>query len=94
MPQTIEAIHHSRAAEVPIVVAINKIDKHEANQEKVKPGTRGAGRGARGIRRGFAVRSGVGENRRRHRYAAGTGVAASRSARAESSGGYAWPRAS
>jgi translation initiation factor IF-2 len=36
MPQTIEAIHHARAAEVPIVVAINKIDKHEANLEKVK----------------------------------------------------------
>ncbi|TMH36200.1 MAG: translation initiation factor IF-2, partial [Betaproteobacteria bacterium] len=36
MPQTIEAIHHARAAEVPIVVAINKIDKHEASQEKVK----------------------------------------------------------
>src|SRR6266853_1432399 len=29
MPQTIEAIHHARAAEVPVVVAINKIDKHE-----------------------------------------------------------------
>jgi translation initiation factor IF-2 len=36
MPQTIEAIHHARAAEVPIVVAINKIDKHEANADKVK----------------------------------------------------------
>src|SRR6266571_1989619 len=36
MPQTIEAIHHARAAEVPVVVAINKIDKHEANPEKVK----------------------------------------------------------
>jgi len=36
MPQTIEAIHHARAAEVPIVVAINKIDKHEADPEKVK----------------------------------------------------------
>ncbi|TMH23607.1 MAG: translation initiation factor IF-2 [Betaproteobacteria bacterium] len=36
MPQTIEAIHHAKAAEVPVVVAINKIDKHEANQEKVK----------------------------------------------------------
>jgi translation initiation factor IF-2 len=36
MPQTIEAIHHARAAEVPIVVAINKIDKHEANPDKVK----------------------------------------------------------
>jgi translation initiation factor IF-2 len=36
MPQTIEAIHHARAAEVPIVVALNKIDKHEANPERVK----------------------------------------------------------
>src|SRR6266849_2963270 len=36
MPQTIEAIHHAKAAEVPIVVAINKIDKHEANPETVK----------------------------------------------------------
>ncbi|HMH18118.1 MAG TPA: translation initiation factor IF-2 [Burkholderiales bacterium] len=36
MPQTIEAIHHARAAGVPIVVAINKIDKHEANLDKVK----------------------------------------------------------
>jgi len=36
MPQTIEAIHHAKAAEVPVVVAINKIDKHEANPDKVK----------------------------------------------------------
>ncbi|MBI3371132.1 MAG: translation initiation factor IF-2 [Betaproteobacteria bacterium] len=36
MPQTIEAINHAKAAEVPMVVAINKIDKHEANAEKVK----------------------------------------------------------
>ncbi len=36
MPQTIEAINHSKAAEVPIVVAINKIDKPEANPEKIK----------------------------------------------------------
>jgi translation initiation factor IF-2 len=36
MPQTIEAIHHAKAAQVPIVVAINKIDKHEANPDKVK----------------------------------------------------------
>ena len=34
MPQTIEAIDHARAAEVPIIVAINKIDKAEANVEK------------------------------------------------------------
>jgi translation initiation factor IF-2 len=36
MPQTIEAIDHAQAAEVPIVVAINKIDKKEANSERVK----------------------------------------------------------
>jgi len=36
MPQTLEAIDHARAAGVPIVVAINKIDKPEANSELVK----------------------------------------------------------
>jgi translation initiation factor IF-2 len=36
MPQTIEAINHAKAAEVPLVVALNKIDKGEANPEKVK----------------------------------------------------------
>ena len=36
MPQTIEAIDHAKAANVPIVVAINKIDKPEANISKVK----------------------------------------------------------
>jgi translation initiation factor IF-2 len=36
MPQTIEAIHHAKAANVPLVVAINKIDKPEANPERVK----------------------------------------------------------
>ncbi|MXW65118.1 MAG: translation initiation factor IF-2 [Bacteroidetes bacterium SB0662_bin_6] len=35
MPQTLEAINHARAAEVPVVVAINKIDKEEANADKV-----------------------------------------------------------
>jgi translation initiation factor IF-2 len=36
MPQTIEAIHHAKAANVPIVVAINKIDKPGAQPERVK----------------------------------------------------------
>lgn len=36
MPQTIEAIHHAQAAKVPIIVAINKIDKPGANPERVK----------------------------------------------------------
>ncbi len=38
MPQTVEAINHARAAEVPIIVAVNKIDKHDANMERVKSG--------------------------------------------------------
>jgi translation initiation factor IF-2 len=36
MPQTVEAIQHARAAEVPIVVAVTKVDKHDADPEKVK----------------------------------------------------------
>ncbi|MBC8632194.1 translation initiation factor IF-2 [[Eubacterium] tenue] len=36
MPQTIEAINHAKAAEVPIIVAINKIDKPAANVDRVK----------------------------------------------------------
>jgi len=35
MPQTVEAIHHARAAKVPIIVAINKVDKDNANVERV-----------------------------------------------------------
>ena len=38
MPQTIEAINHARAAEVPIIVAVNKMDRPDANLEKVKKG--------------------------------------------------------
>ena len=38
MPQTIEAINHAKAANVPIIVAINKIDKPNANIEKVMKG--------------------------------------------------------
>lgn len=36
MPQTVEAINHAKAAEVPLIVAINKIDKPDANPDKVK----------------------------------------------------------
>ena len=36
MPQTAEAIHHAKAAKVPLIVALNKIDKPEANAERVK----------------------------------------------------------
>ena len=36
MPQTVESINHAKAAEVPVIVAINKMDKPEANPERVK----------------------------------------------------------
>jgi translation initiation factor IF-2 len=36
MPQTVEAINHARAAEVPILVAVNKIDKPDANPDRVR----------------------------------------------------------
>src|SRR4029453_12814265 len=36
MPQTVEALNHTQAANVPIVVAVNKIDKEGANPDKVK----------------------------------------------------------
>lgn len=43
MPQTLEAINHAKAARVPIVVAINKIDKPNANPERVKQELAGRG---------------------------------------------------
>src|SRR5262249_1138471 len=47
MPQTIEAINHARAAEVPIIVAGNKLDKPDAGPERGKQG-RGGGEGGGG----------------------------------------------
>jgi translation initiation factor IF-2 len=38
MPQTVEAINHAKAAKVPMIVAINKIDKHDADPNKVRTG--------------------------------------------------------
>jgi translation initiation factor IF-2 len=36
MPQTVEAINHAKAAKVPMIVAINKIDKPDAKPERVR----------------------------------------------------------
>ena len=36
MPQTVESINHAKAANIPIIVAINKMDKPEANPERIK----------------------------------------------------------
>ena len=39
MPQTIEAINHAKAANVPIIVAINKIDRPDSNVDRIKTRT-------------------------------------------------------
>ena len=36
MPQTVEAVHHAKAAKIPIIVAVNKMDKSEANVERIR----------------------------------------------------------
>ena len=51
MPQTLEAINHAKAAGVPIVVAINKIDKPEAQPDRVKQQLSEHGLHARGVGR-------------------------------------------
>ena len=93
MPQTKEAITHAKAAGVPIVVAMNKIDKPEANVERVKQRAGGRAGRARGLRRRFAVRAGVGQDRAGHRRPARAGAAAGRSAGTQGADRRAWPRA-
>ena len=36
MPQTVEAVHHAKAAKIPIIVAVNKIDKPDADESRKK----------------------------------------------------------
>ena len=63
MPQTKEAIAHAKAAGVPIVVAINKVDKQGANVNRVTQELiAGTGRSGR-IRWRFPVRAGIGPRR-------------------------------
>ncbi len=64
MPQTIESINHAGAAEVPIVVAVNKIDKPDANSQKVRQDLVNARAPAGGVGRHDAVRRRLRQDRR------------------------------
>ena len=70
MPQTVEAISHAKAAKVPLIVAINKIDKPEANPQRVRTELLQPRDGGRVARRRHARVRGLGEDRRWPRHAA------------------------
>ncbi len=57
MPQTVESINHAKAAGVPIVVALNKIDKPEANAEQGARPVGGEWTESRGVGRRYGSRS-------------------------------------
>ncbi len=62
MPQTVEAIDHSKAAGVPIIVAINKMDKPDANPDRVKRELTEHDLGPGGLGRRRDLRAAVGED--------------------------------
>ena len=74
MPQTVEAINHAKAAGVPIVVAVNKIDKPGANPDTRAPGAHRARRHPRGVgRRRTCSSTSPPRQKHRHRRAARDG---------------------
>ncbi len=71
MPQTIEAIQHAKAANAPIIVAINKMDKPDANPNRVRQELLQLRHRGRGDGRRDAGRGGVGDQAHRARRVAG-----------------------
>ena len=65
MPQTVEAINHASAAGVPIVFAINKIDKPNANPDKIKEELANMNYPGRGLGRQIPVAGNLGQERYR-----------------------------
>ena len=82
MPQTKEAIAHAKAAGVPIVVAMNKIDKPEANIERLKSELVAEQVVPEDFGGDSPFVAGLGQDRAGHRHAARAGAAAGRGARA------------
>ena len=65
MPQTVEAIDHARAADVPILVAVNKIDKEGADPNRVRERARRARAQPRGVGRRHRLRRRLGQDQGR-----------------------------
>ena len=65
MPQTVEAINHAKAAGIEIIVAVNKIDKPNANVDRVKAGADGVRTGCRRLGRQHGICTGIRKDRRR-----------------------------
>ena len=73
MPQTVESINHAKAAEIPIIVAINKMDKPEANPERVKQQLTEYGLVPRGVGRRHHLLPHLRQNRHGRGQPAGNG---------------------
>ena len=84
MEQTVEAIRHAKAAQAPIIVAINKMDKAGCPARAGAPGTAAARDRRRRARRRGARRRGVGAEKNQSRHARRSHPAAGRTARSES----------
>ena len=91
MPQTLEAIDHAKAADVPIIVAVNKIDKPEANPDRVQEAARRSRPDSRRVggrgRRGHGLRRGLRQEAHEPRPAAGNDLPGLRHSRAQGDAG-------